>query len=60
MQLNQRNAEADFQEDQRDVDETLRAGRRNASAWQTDQRNADVGQRDAGATNKICQLRQID
>jgi hypothetical protein len=54
MQLNQRNAEAGFQKNQRDIDETLRAGRRNVPAWQTDQRNADVGQRNTGATNKIC------
>jgi hypothetical protein len=60
MQLNQRDIEAGFQEDQRDVDETLRIGRRDAPAWQTDQRNADAGQRNAGATNETCQLRQIN
>jgi hypothetical protein len=57
MQLNQRDAEADLQENQRDIDETLRAGRQNASAWQIDQRNADAGQRNINAINKIYQLR---
>jgi hypothetical protein len=43
MQLNQRDTETDFQKDQRNVNETLRAGRRDISAWQIDQRNADAG-----------------
>jgi hypothetical protein len=36
MQLNQRDAEADLQKDQRNIDETLRIGRQDAPAWQTD------------------------
>jgi hypothetical protein len=43
MQLNQRDIKAGLQEDQRNVNETLRIGRRDASAWQIDQRNADAG-----------------
>jgi hypothetical protein len=57
MQLNQRDTEADLQKGQRNIDETLRAGRRDAPAWQIGQRNTDAGQRNAGATNKIYQLR---
>jgi hypothetical protein len=53
MQLNQRDTEVDLQENQRNIDETLRAGRRDVSAWQIDQRNINAEQRDAGAINKI-------
>jgi hypothetical protein len=42
MQLNQRDTETNLQKDQQNVDETLRAGRRNIFAWQIDQRNADA------------------
>jgi hypothetical protein len=60
MQLNQRNAETDLQKNQRDIDETLRAGRQDAPAWQIDQRNIDARQRNIGGINEIYQLRQID
>jgi hypothetical protein len=53
MQLNQRDTEADFQKGQRDVDETLRVGRQDIPAWQTNQRNVDAEQRNAGVINKI-------
>jgi flagellar biosynthesis/type III secretory pathway chaperone len=38
----------------------LRIDRRDIPAWQINQRNADAKQRDAGAINKICQLKQIN
>jgi hypothetical protein len=49
MQLNQRDAEADLQKDQRNIDETLRINRRNTPTWQTSQRDTDAGQRNAVA-----------